>query len=216
MAVVDLKKRRIECKIVYYGPARCGKTTNLRYISKAFKQKTKGELVSIETESDQTLFFDFLPVGLGELNGFEVRAHLYTVPGQVRYGSSRKLLLRQADGVIFVADSLEVRREQNIHFLADLRKNLEDCTVGISDISLVLQYNKRDLADQHLPLMTVEEMEEDLNRKIGVPSFPTSAIRGRGVGETLMACLKGTQPALKRLLKETQNRGNDGSDNDGV
>ena len=112
MAIVNLKKRQIECKIVYYGPARCGKTTNLEYIHKAFKKQVKGEMVSINTDGDRTLFFDFLPLELGKLLGCDVRVQLYTVPGQVRYASTRKLVLRGADGLIFVADSLEVRREK--------------------------------------------------------------------------------------------------------
>ena len=121
MAIFNLKKREIECKVVYYGPGRCGKTTNLEYIYGSYKKQVKGEMVSINTEGDRTLFFDFLPIGLGQIRGCNVRVQLYTVPGQVKYSSTRKLVLRGVDGIIFVADSLEVRREKNMLSLKDLQ-----------------------------------------------------------------------------------------------
>lgn len=198
MAIVNLKKRQIECKIVYYGPARCGKTTNLEYIFKAYKKNVKGEMVSINTDGDRTLFFDFLPLELGKLKGCDVRVQLYTVPGQVRYGSTRKLVLRGADGIIFVADSLEVRREKNMLSLKDLQTNLREYEVSIFKIPLVMQYNKRDLAEANIPLMPLEQMQNDLNRQLKVPSFQGSALKGDGVGKTLHAC-------LKLVLKSIQN-----------
>jgi hypothetical protein len=190
MAVVNLKKRQIECKIVYYGPARCGKTTNLEYIHKAFSQHVKGQMISIDTEGDRTLFFDFLPLELGKVKGCDVRMQLYTVPGQVRYASTRKLVLRGADGVVFVADSLEVRREQNMMALKDLHQNLRDYNLSIFKIPLVMQFNKRDLADANIPLMSLERMSNELNRQLKVPVFPAAALKGMGVGKTLQECLR--------------------------
>jgi signal recognition particle receptor subunit beta len=198
MAIVNLKKKQIECKIVYYGPGRGGKTTNLEYIHKAYKKQVKGEMVSINTDGDRTLFFDFLPLELGKLKGCDVRVQLYTVPGQVRYESTRKLVLRGADGIIFVADSLEVRREKNMLALKDLHQNLKEYNLSIFKLPLVLQYNKRDLSDDNIALMPLEQMEHDLNRQLKVPSFPGSALTGKGVGKTLNAC-------LKLLLKSLQN-----------
>jgi signal recognition particle receptor subunit beta len=199
MAIFNIKKREIECKIVYYGPGRCGKTTNLEYVFKAYKKQVTGEMISVDTEGDRTLFFDFLPIGLGKIKGCEVRVQLYTVPGQVQYSSTRKLVLRGVDGVVFVADSLKVRREKNMLSLKDLQKNLKKYGISIVKIPLVLQYNKRDLAEKGLPLMSIEQMERDLNRQLKVPSFQASAVIGQGVGDTLKECMKLT---LKHLHKE--------------
>jgi hypothetical protein len=198
MAIVNLKKRQIECKIVYYGPGRCGKTTNLEYIHKAFKNRVKGDMVSIKTDGDRTLFFDFLPLEIGKLKGCDVRVQLYTVPGQVRYASTRKLVLRGADGVVFVADSLEVRREKNMLALKDLQQNLKEYNVSIFKIPLVMQFNKRDLSDANITLMPLEKLQQDLNRQLKTPAFPGSALKGEGVGKTLNAC-------LKLVLKSLQN-----------
>jgi hypothetical protein len=200
MAIVNLKKRQIECKVVYYGPARCGKTTNLEYIHKAFKKQVKGNMVSINTDGDRTLFFDFLPLELGQLMGCDVRVQLYTVPGQVRYSSTRKLVLRGADGIIFVADSLEVRREKNMVALKDLQQNLKEYDISIFEVPLVMQFNKRDLKDANIELMPLEKMQQDLNRQLKVPAFPGSALAGDGVGGTLNACLKLVLKALQKEL----------------
>lgn len=201
MAIFNLKKREIECKIVYYGPGRCGKTTNLEYVFKAYKKQVTGEMVSINTEGDRTLFFDFLPMGLGKIRGCDVRVQLYTVPGQVKYSSTRKLVLRGVDGVVFVADSLEVRREKNMLSLKDLQGNLRDYGKSIFKIPLIVQYNKRDLAEEGIPLMPVEKMENDLNRQLKVPSFPASAVKGNGVGVTLKECIKLTLKSLQKEFK---------------
>ena len=201
MAVFNVKKREIECKLVYYGPGRCGKTTNLDYIFNQFKSQIAGDMVSIDTEGDRTLFFDFLPIGLGKIRGCNVRVQLYTVPGQVKYSSTRKLVLRGADGIVFVADSLDIRREKNILSLKDLQDNLKEYGVSIFKIPLVLQYNKRDLAAQGIPLLPIERLEKDLNRQLKVPSFPASAIKGKGVGVTLKECLKLTLRHLQNELK---------------
>ncbi|MCP4623311.1 MAG: gliding motility protein [bacterium] len=200
MAIVNLKKRQIECKVVYYGPARCGKTTNLEYIHKAFKKQVKGNMVSINTDGDRTLFFDFLPLELGQLMGCDVRVQLYTVPGQVRYSSTRKLVLRGADGIIFVADSLEVRREKNMVALKDLQQNLREYDISIFEVPLVMQFNKRDLKDANIELMPLKKMQQDLNRQLKVPAFSGSALAGDGVGGTLNACLKLVLKALQKEL----------------
>jgi signal recognition particle receptor subunit beta len=204
MAIFNLKKRLIECKIVYYGPGRCGKTTNLEYIFAQYKKQVKGEMVSINTEGDRTLFFDFLPIGLGQIRGCDVRVQLYTVPGQVKYSSTRKLVLRGVDGIVFVADSLEVRREKNMGSLKDLQANLKEYGKSIFKVPLVLQYNKRDLAAQGIPLMPIEQMDRDLNRQLKVPSFEASAVAGNGVGATLKECLKETLKSLQKEFKWAQ------------
>jgi len=200
MAIVNLKKRQIECKIVYYGPGRCGKTTNLEYIHKSFKNQVMGEMVSINTDGDRTLFFDFLPLDLGKVRGCDLRVQLYTVPGQVRYSSTRKLVLRGADGVIFVADSLEVRREKNLLSLKDLQQNLKDYGLSIFKVPLVMQFNKRDLDGANIPIMSLEKMQHDLNRQLKVPWFPSAALKGGGVGKTLHACLKLVMLAIQSEL----------------
>ncbi len=198
MAIFNIKKREIECKVVYYGPGRCGKTTNLEYVFRTYKKQVEGEMVSINTEGDRTLFFDFLPMELGKIKGCDVRVQLFTVPGQVQYSSTRKLVLKGVDGVVFVADSLEVRREKNMTSLKDLQKNLKEYGLNIFKIPLVIQYNKRDLQDEGLPVMSVEKMEKDLNRQLKVPSFAASAVSGDGVVKTLQECTKLTLQALHR------------------
>ena len=197
MANINLKTREVEIKIVYYGPGRSGKTTNLEYMFKTFRKQVSGEMVSAQTEGDRTLFFDFLPMGLGKVKGFDVRVHLFTVPGQVNYSRTRKMVLRETDGVVFVADSLKVRREKNAVSLKDLHQNLKDYGLNIFKIPLVLQYNKRDLANQGIPLIDVTQMDRDLNRQLRVPAFPAGAIVGEGVGPSLRACLKLTLQSLK-------------------
>ena len=149
-----------------------------------------GEMVSIKTDGDRTLFFDFLPMNLGKVRGCDLRVQLYTVPGQVRYSSTRKLVLRGADGVIFVADSLEVRREKNMLSLKDLHQNLKEYDLSIFKVPLVMQFNKRDLDNENIAIMDLKKMEHDLNRQLKVPFFPGSALKGDGVGKTLHACLK--------------------------
>lgn len=201
MAIFNIKKREIECKIVYYGPGRSGKTTNMEYIYKTYKKQIIGEMVSVDTEGDRTLFFDFLPMGLGKIKGFDIRVQVYTVPGQVQYSSTRKLVLKGVDGVIFVADSLVVRREKNMLSLKDLQHNLKEYGINILKIPLIIQHNKRDLAEQGIPVMSIDQMEKDLNRQLKVPSFSASAITGDGVGATLKECLKLTLLSFKKQFK---------------
>jgi len=204
MAVINLKNRQIECKIVYYGPGRSGKTTNLDYIHKAFKKQVIGKMISIDTEGDRTLFFDFLPIGLGKIKGCDVKVQLYTVPGQVKYKATRQLVLKGVDGVVFVADSLAVRREKNMISLKDLHENLTQMGLSIRKIPLVLQYNKRDLEQKGLPVMPVEKMEYELNRQLKVPFFTASALSGEGVGPTLQQVLKLTLQSLQKEFNWAQ------------
>ena len=204
MAIFNLQKREIECKVVYYGPGRCGKTTNLEHIYKSYKKQITGDLVSVNTEGDRTLYFDFLPMGLGKIKGCDVRVQLYTVPGQVQYRSTRKLVLMGVDAIVFVADSLTVRREKNMLSLKDLQENLRDYNLSIFKVPIVMQYNKRDLADQGLPTMSVEQMGKDLNRQLKAPEFEASALAGPGVGPTLKECLKLTLQSLQKQTKWAQ------------
>jgi mutual gliding-motility protein MglA len=201
MATFNFKKREIECKIVYYGPGRCGKTTNLEYIFKTYKKQVTGEMVSIDTEGDRTLFFDFLPMGLGKIKGCDVKVQLYTVPGQVQYSSTRKLVLKEVDGLVFVADSLEVRREKNMLSLKDLHENLKSYGTSIFKVPLVMQYNKRDLEEEGIPLMPIKKMDHDLNRQLKAPYYSASAIKGQGVPQTITECLKRTLLNLQKQLK---------------
>ncbi|MBW1799816.1 MAG: GTPase domain-containing protein [Deltaproteobacteria bacterium] len=201
MAVFNAKDRIIECKLVYYGPGRCGKTTNLEYIFKAGRKYATSEMVSINTKGDRTLFFDFLPMGLGKIKGCEVKVQLYTVPGQAKYVSTRKLVLKNVDGVVFVADSLNVRRKANFESLKDLQRNLAEQNMSIFKIPLVIQYNKRDLAEEGIPIMPITLMDKDLNSKLKVPSFEGSAVKGEGVAATLQKCLNLTLRSLQKEFK---------------
>jgi len=204
MAVINLRNRQIECKLVFYGPGRSGKTTNLEYIHKAFKKQVTGKMISIDTEGDRTLFFDFLPLGLGKIKGCDVKVQLYTVPGQVKYKATRQLVLNGVDGIVFVADSLAVRREKNMLSLKDLHENLIKMGLSIRKIPLVLQYNKRDLEGKGLPIMSLKKMQHELNRQLKVPSFSASALSGAGVGNTLNQTLKLTLQSLQNEFKWAQ------------
>jgi mutual gliding-motility protein MglA len=180
MSLVNYATREITCKIVYYGPGRSGKTTNLQYIHAQVPDSRKGQMVSLATETDRTLFFDFLPLDLGTISGFQTRFQLYTVPGQVYYAATRRLVLRGADGVVFVADSQPRYRDANVESLADLQENLLEQGTDVRDLPFVLQYNKQDLAGA----VPVAELDELLNFR-EVPAHPAAAIRGTGVLPTL-------------------------------
>ena len=197
MALINLKKKEVECKIVYYGPGRCGKTTNLEYVFKNSRKLMSNEMVSIKTKGDMTIFFDFVPMEAGRIKGLDVRIQLYTVPGQVKYNSTRKLVLKGVDGVVFVADSLKIRHERNILSLKNLSENLKSYGLNIMTMPLVLQYNKRDLAKEGLPLMSIEEMDRIYNRQLKAPSFEASAVNGQGVNTTLKTCLVKTLQSLR-------------------
>lgn len=182
MSLVNYATREITCKIVYYGPGRSGKTTNLHYIHGQVPSDRKGQMVSLATQTDRTLFFDFLPIDLGTISGFTTRFQLYTVPGQVYYQTTRKLVLQGADGVVFVADSQSRQLAENIESMQDLHANLAEQGVDTRTMPLVIQYNKQDLpAELTTP---VPELEEALNFR-GVPSFSADALHGSGVFETL-------------------------------
>lgn len=206
MALIDLSKKEIHCKIVYYGPGRCGKTTNLLTVHSSMSDNARGKMLTIETKGDRTLFFDLLPLNLGKIRGFNIRIQLYTVPGQVMYAATRKLVLKGADGLVFVADPLQVRRERNVESLEDLRTNLLEYGLKLEEMPLVIQYNKRDLVDTPIPTLTVEELEADLNSAYKVKTFEASAVTGMGVFETLREISKQTVRYVtnKHLLHETK------------
>jgi hypothetical protein len=206
MALIDLSKKEIHCKIVYYGPGRCGKTTNLLTVHSSMAENARGKMLTIETKGDRTLFFDLLPLNLGTIRGFNIRIQLYTVPGQVMYASTRKLVLKGADGLVFVADPLQVRRERNIESLEDLRTSLLEYGLKLDEMPLVIQYNKRDLVDTPIPTLTVAELEADLNSVYKVKTFEASAVTGMGVFETLREISKQTVRYVtnKHLLHETK------------
>jgi signal recognition particle receptor subunit beta len=185
MSFINYASREINCKIVYYGPGLCGKTTNLQYVYQKTAPDAKGKMISLATETERTLFFDFLPLALGEIRGFKTRFHLYTVPGQVFYDASRKLILKGVDGVVFVADSQEERMDANLESLENLRYNLKEQGYDLDKIPFVVQYNKRDLPSA-VPL---EELQRELN-PTKVPEFEACATTGEGVFETLKAVAK--------------------------
>jgi hypothetical protein len=202
MAIISFRSDEIHCKIVYYGPGRGGKTTNLISIHKALGEHVRGELLSIDTAGDRTLFFDFLPMDLGNIGKFRIKISLYTVPGQVRYNDTRKLVLKGVDGIVFVADSLEARRNNNIESLQNLDDNLKEQGKSINALPLVLQYNKRDLSGSKVAVIPMEEMERDLNPGTKLPSFAASALRGDGVRETFKKiCILTVVDVSTRLLK---------------
>lgn len=193
MSFINYMAREINCKIVYYGPGLCGKTTNLQYIYERTNPEAKGKMISLATETERTLFFDFLPLSLGEIRGFKTRFHLYTVPGQVFYDASRKLILKGVDGVIFVADSQIERLEANQESVDNLRTNLAEQGYSLEKIPYVIQYNKRDLPN----VVEVEELRPLIN-PMGVPDFEAMARQGTGVFETLKAVSKLVLTELKR------------------
>ena len=184
MSLINYSSREINCKIVYYGPGLCGKTTNLQHIYSRVPQDTRGKMISLATEMDRTLFFDFLPLELGQIRGFRTRFHLYTVPGQVYYNASRKLILKGVDGLVFVADSQIDRFEANIESLVNMHDNMAEHGLSSEKVPLVIQYNKRDLPR----VVSVPDLEKELNPK-GAPFYEAVALRGTGVFDTLkLAC----------------------------
>ncbi len=193
MSFINYSSREINCKIVYYGPGLCGKTTNLQYIYAKTNPEARGKMISLATETERTLFFDFLPLSLGEIRGFKTRFHLYTVPGQVFYDASRKLILKGVDGVVFVADSQVERMEANLESMENLRVNLSEQGYNLDRIPFVIQYNKRDLPH----VAPVEELRRALNLR-GVPDFEAVATTGEGVFETLKAVAKLVLTELKK------------------
>ena len=199
MAFIDLSRNEIQAKLVYYGTGRGGKTTNLLFIHESMSKQVCGKMVTIDTKGDRTLFFDFLPLSVGKIMNLSIRIQVYTVPGQVMYNTTRKLVLRGVDGVAFVADSLKVQRQRNMESLENLAENLQGEGLNIKEVPLVLQYNKRDLIESNIPLLTVEEMQQDLNRDLKVPYFEASAVKGYGVYETLREISKRT---IKNVIQK--------------
>ena len=193
MSFINYSSREINCKIVYYGPGLCGKTTNLQYIYNKTNAETKGKLISLSTETDRTLFFDFLPLSLGEIRGFKTRFHLYTVPGQVFYDASRMLILKGVDGVVFVADSQVERMEANMESLDNLRINLAEQGYDLNKVPYVIQYNKRDLPNA----VSLQELRNALNPKNSA-EFQAVAPTGVGVFDTLKAVAKLVLTELKK------------------
>ncbi|HEY6560921.1 MAG TPA: GTPase domain-containing protein [Polyangiaceae bacterium] len=193
MSFINYMAREINCKIVYYGPGLCGKTTNLQYIYERTNPEAKGKMISLATETERTLFFDFLPLSLGEIRGFKTRFHLYTVPGQVFYDASRKLILKGVDGVIFVADSQIERLEANQESVENLRTNLAEQGYSLEKIPYVVQYNKRDLPN----IVSVEELRELIN-PMKVPDYEANARTGIGVFDTLKSVSKLVLTELRR------------------
>jgi len=193
VSFINYSSREINCKIVYYGPGLCGKTTNLQYIYKKTTPEQKGKLISLATETERTLFFDFLPLALGDIKGFRVRFHLYTVPGQVFYAASRKLILKGVDGVVFVADSQIERMEANMESIEDLKINLAEQGYELEKLPFTIQHNKRDLPN----VAPLDEMNALLNPN-SVPWFEGVAMTGQGVFETLKNVAKQVLFELKK------------------
>ncbi len=193
MSLINYASREINCKIVYYGPGLGGKTTNIKFIYSKISPEARGRLVSLNTELDRTLFFDFLPVDVGTVKGFKLRFHLYTVPGQVYYNASRKLILKGVDGIIFVADSQLERFEDNIESMENLIENLREYNLKLDNIPFVIQYNKRDLPN----IAPIEELDNTLN-VLHVPAFEGVAPQGIGVFESLKAAARAVLRNLGR------------------
>src|SRR5258706_8227284 len=199
MVFFNYSTMQMAAKVVYYGPGLCGKTTNLHFIYQHTAQESRGEMVSLETETDRTLFFDLLPIDVGSIAGFNTRIQLYTVPGQVFYNTTRKLVLKGVDGVVFVADSQRAMVQANVESFRNLEENLVEMGLSSDTLPLVLQYNKRDLAD----ICTVDEMNASLNRN-NWPWFESSAVTGGGAFETLKGISRQTLLALKKRLGRSE------------
>ncbi len=196
MSLVNFTAREITCKIVYYGPGRSGKTTNLQYVYDQVPTERRGRMVSLATQTDRTLFFDFLPLDLGTISGFTTKFQLYTVPGQVYYNATRKLVLQGADGVVFVADSQARQLDENLASLQNLQANLLEQRVDVRTLPFVIQYNKQGLPPALV--LTTEELDDALNFR-NVPSFPADALTGNGVFETLRSV---SELVLRKLSEE--------------
>jgi signal recognition particle receptor subunit beta len=196
MVFFNYATMQMAAKVVYYGPGLCGKTTNLHHIYGRTAPGSRGEMVSLETETDRTLFFDLLPLDVGVIGGFKTRVQLYTVPGQVFYNTTRKLVLKGVDGIVFVADSQRAMQEANVESLANLKTNLAEIGIKLEEIPLVLQYNKRDLAN----ILSVEELEASLNSARQSEAYEACAVLGQGVFETLKAISRLTLRSLKKRM----------------
>jgi len=200
LSFINLRDKVVQVKIVYYGPGRCGKTTNLEYINRKFREQIQSEMVSLKTHGDRTLFFDFLPFHMGQIKGYDIKIQLYTVPGQVKYNATRKLVLKGVDGIVFVADAMEKQREKNIRSLNQLHENLLSYKESIFKIPLVMQYNKVDLKDHGIPVLPIDVLQQDLNSRLQVPYFEASAITGYNVAATLKKIISSTVVSIQKKL----------------
>lgn len=200
MAFINTKTKEVQVKLVFVGPGRGGKTTNLEYIFSRIRHRIQSDMVSIKTQGDRTLFFDFLPFELGAIKDYNIKTQLYTVPGQVKYNATRKLVLKGVDGIVFVADSMVERRENNISSLENLKENLQFYDIDLADIPLVFQYNKRDLAAQGIPLLDVATMDQDLNSQLKAPIFTACALKGDNVIPTVKKAISITITAIREKL----------------
>jgi mutual gliding-motility protein MglA len=201
VAVIHIRNKEVQIKIVYVGPGRGGKTTNLEYIFSKIRHRILSDMVSIKTHGDRTLFFDFLPFDLGQIHGYRIKTQLYTVPGQVKYNATRKLVLKGVDGIVFVADSMAVMREKNMLALKNLEENLAHYDIDLyNNFPMVMQYNKRDLSADGVPLMDVKTMDQDLNSRLKAPFFEASALTGDNVISTVKKAISTTIVSLQDQL----------------
>jgi signal recognition particle receptor subunit beta len=201
VAVIHIRNKEVQIKIVYVGPGRGGKTTNLEYIFSKIRHRILSDMVSIKTQGDRTLFFDFLPFDLGQIQGYRIKTQLYTVPGQVKYNATRKLVLKGVDGIVFVADSMTVMREKNILALENLQENLSFYDIDLyGKFPVVMQYNKRDLAADGIPIMDIKTMDQDLNSRLRAPLFEASALKGDNVIATVKKAISTTIVSLQDQL----------------
>ncbi|MCK5163880.1 MAG: GTPase domain-containing protein [Desulfobacula sp.] len=200
MALINVKTKEVQIKIVYYGPGRGGKTTNLEYINKKYRDQIKTEMVSLKTQDDRTLFFDFLPFDVGQIKGFDITIQLYTVPGQVKYNATRRLVLRGVDGIVFVADVQKEQRKKNIESLNQLYENLETYNLDLFKIPLAMQYNKIDLKQSDIPILSSQTMQKDLNGILRAPAFEASALKGGNVIQTLKKIISMTLGSIQDQL----------------
>jgi len=200
LALINVKTKEVQIKIVYYGPGRGGKTTNLEYINQTYQDRIKTQMVSLKTHDDRTLFFDFLPFDVGRIKGFDVTIQLYTVPGQVKYNATRKLVLRGVDGIVFVADVQKEQRKKNIESLNQLYENIETYNLDLFEMPLVMQYNKIDLKKANIPILSSQTMQKDLNGLLRVPAFEASALNGGNVIPTLKKIISITLASIQDQL----------------
>lgn len=206
MSFIDLRKKTVQVKIVYYGPEGCGKTTTLRYISNKYNEQVQSEMISLNPRGDRTVFFDFLPFEMGKVKDFDLKVQLYTVPGQVKYDITRKLVLNGVDGLVFMADVRKEMREKNIRSLELLRENLRGYHRSLSQIPLVLQYNKVDLPDQGVEILPTSVLEQDLNSQMKAPSFEASAVTGCNVMEALGKIIMSTMASMREEIIQASRR----------
>ncbi len=200
LALINVKTKEVQIKIVYYGPGRGGKTTNLEYINRTYQDRIKTPMVSLKTHDDRTLFFDFLPFDVGQIKGFDITIQLYTVPGQVKYNATRKLVLRGVDGIVFVADVQREQRRKNIESLNQLYENIETYNLDLFEMPLVMQYNKIDLKQANTPILTSQTLQKDLNGLLRAPAFEASALSGGNVIPTLKKVISITLASIQDQL----------------